>query len=89
MTHRYCIVQSIKWFFAKNIRVPFTNAQSGRFNFSKSIIVSCIGNNDNRTERKCNDNKITGRGVYVFNDELFINIEKIIAYFSLDLEINH
>lgn len=24
-----------------------------------------------------------------FNDELFINIGKIIAYFSLDLEINH
>lgn len=34
--------------------------------FQSQIIVFCIGNNDNRTERKCNDNKITGRGVYVF-----------------------
>lgn len=48
-------------------------------------LVSYNNINSDKTERKCNDNNIAGRGVCFFNDELSINSKKIIAHFRVVL----
>jgi hypothetical protein len=91
MTCQNCIGKNMERFYVVNTRVffyIFATIQGGR-NIYKSISVSYKEQWCQNSERKCNDNKIAGRGVDFFNDELSINSKKKFPNSELSLAKKH